>query len=57
MGGSVVADDIALKIGEINAHAAATSNCAKGTSNVRDVVVLVIDIEISGRGVVRSHPG
>jgi hypothetical protein len=52
-GGIVVTDDIPLEIAEVNARAAATSGCMTGISNVRDVVVLVIDIEIGGRCVVQ----
>ena len=56
MGGSVVTDNVPLEIAEINAHAATTSNCiTTGTSDVGDVAVLVINIKISGRGVVHSR--
>ena len=55
MGGSVVADDIPLEIAKVHARAAATSSYIKGTSNVRDDAVLVIDIDIGGRGVVHSR--
>ena len=47
----MVTDDISLEIAEVNARAATTSNCITGTRNV-----LFVDIEISGRGVVRSRP-
>ena len=54
MGGRVVADDIPMVIGEINACATTTSNYAIGASGVWDVVTLAIDVEIE-RGLVLSH--
>lgn len=56
MGGRVVTDHISLEIAKVDARAATTSNCITGTRNVQGVAVLLIDIKISGRGVVRSRP-
>ena len=56
MGGCVVTDHISLEIAKVDARAATTSNCITGTRNVQGVAVLLIDIKISGRGVVRSRP-
>jgi len=44
-----VTDNVSLEICQINARTAATANWITGASNVRDVAVLVIDIEISAR--------
>ena len=46
----VMADNVSMEICQINTRTATTANCITGTSNVRDVAVLVIDIEIGGTG-------
>jgi hypothetical protein len=61
MSGSVVTNDIPMEIVKVNACAAAASKwiAVVTPSSVLDLVVLVIDIEIKGGGIIllRCCPG
>ena len=55
MGGRMVTNDVSMEICAINTCAAATADHITSPSTTRGVVVLVIDVGISGRSLVLFH--